>query len=139
MNKGWLALFLSIFTFGFYGFFAKISQLQGASSPLLTILTAFGTGIIALFVCLPQTNLSSLKQNKSCVLPGIVAGLFIGLGNIFIYKSIQTIPASIAFPANNLWILVTVFLCLIFLKEKLNVRQGIGILFALLAVFLLSR
>jgi len=139
MNKGWLVLFLSILSFGFFGFLARISQLKGASSFLLTILTAIGAGMIALFICLPQIDFSSLKQVKSCVLPGIAAGLCVGLGNIFLYKSLQTIPASIAFPANGLWILVTVFLCLVFLKEQINLIQGCGIMFAFFAVFLLSR
>ena len=139
MNKGWLVLLLSILSFGFFGFFARISQMKGASSLLLTILTAIGAGMIALFVCLPQIDLSSVKQVRSCLIPGVAAGLCVGLGNIFLYKSLQTIPASIAFPANGLWILVTVFLCLVFLKEQINLVQGCGIVFAFLAVFLLSR
>ena len=139
MNKGWLVLSFSILAFGFYGFFAKVSQLKGASSFLLTILTATGGVMIALFICLPQVDLSSVKQVKSCLIPGVAAGLCVGLGNIFLYKSLQAIPASIAFPASGLWILVTVSLCLIFLKEQINVVQGCGIACAFLAVFLLSR
>jgi uncharacterized membrane protein len=139
MHKGWLVLLLSILSFGFFGFFARISQMKGASSFLLTILTAIGGAMIALFVCLPQIDLSSVKNVKSCIIPGVAAGLCVGLGNIFLYKSLQTIPASIAFPANGLWILVTVFLCLVFLKEQISLVQGCGIGCAFLAVFLLSR
>jgi len=139
MSKGWLVLLLSILSFGFFGFFAKVSQFRGASSLLLTILTAIGGGMIALVICLPQVDLSSVKHVKSCIIPGIAAGLCVGLGNIFLYKSLQTIPASIAFPANGLWIFVTVFLCLIFLKEQISLVQGCGIVFAFLAVLLLSR
>ena len=47
-------------------------------------------------------------------------------------------PAYIVFPIISLFPVVTIFLSLIFLKEKANLRQWSGIILALIAILLLS-
>ena len=139
MSRGWLCLILSILAYGLWGFLAKLSQQRGASAYLLTILTALGTVIVAVGVCLPQLSGSLPRPLRSCILPGILGGVCVGLGNIFLYRSLHTVPASIAYPASTLYVLVTVLLSVVWLNERLDALHVFGILLGLTSVFILSR
>ncbi len=139
MKSGWLFLALNILGYGLWGFVAKISQNKGASSPVLSTLTTIGMVIVTLLIFVPQLNVSQLGLDKSYLLPGIAAGVFVGLGNLFLYKSLETLPFSIAYPASGLYVLLTVVLAILFLKEQLTVSRCIGIACSILAVFFLSK
>jgi drug/metabolite transporter (DMT)-like permease len=139
MKSGWPFLALNILGYGLWGFAAKIAQNKGASSPMLSTLTTTGMVIVTLLVFVPQLSVAQLGLDKSYLLPGLAAGVFVGLGNLFLYKSIETIPFSIAYPASGLYILLTVILAVLFLKEQLTVNRCIGIACSMLAVFFLSK
>jgi drug/metabolite transporter (DMT)-like permease len=139
VKTGSYFLALSVLSYGSWGFFAKISQSKGASCAMLTIFTAIGSGIIALSVGLPKLDLPQSYLGSVYVIAGVVAGLCVGLGNYFLYQSLHTVPVSIAYPLSGLYILVTVILAVLFLNEKITIDHGIGVAFAALAVFFLSK
>ena len=64
MKSGWLFLILSVLSYGFWGFAAKISVQRGASSTMLTILTAVGSGLLALVACVPLLDFAHLNLNS---------------------------------------------------------------------------
>lgn len=136
---GWTSLILATVCFGLWGYLSKVSQIKGASNWVLTVLVCLGTVIVSLFICMPFIDFENLKAQKHCILPGVLAGVSVGIGNIFLFQSIQTIPASVAFPVVSLNLLVTVILAVVFLKESLSIYQMIGIVFAVLAAILLSK
>ncbi len=61
------------------------------------------------------------------------------VGMISYFFLLNRFPASVAIPLSALYPAITVIFALIFLKETLSLTQVLGIFFALLAVFLLSR
>ena len=63
MKSGWLFLIRSVLSYGFWGF-AKISVQRGASSTMLTILTAVGSGLLALVACVPLLDFAHLNLNS---------------------------------------------------------------------------
>jgi uncharacterized membrane protein len=139
MKNGWTFLALNILSYGLWGLAAKIAQNKGASSPMLSTLTTTGMVIVTLLIFVPQLNVAQLGLDKSYLVPGIAAGVFVGLGNLFLYKSLETIPFSIAYPTSGLYILFTVVLAILFLKEQITVSRCIGIGCSMLAVFFLSK
>jgi transporter family protein len=139
MRIGWLYLVLNVLSYGFWGFAAKVSLQKGASSYMSATLTSIGTVIITLLVFAPHLGSPRLRLDRSYIIPGIVAGLCVALGNLFLYKSLDTIPVSIAYPLSGLYILITVALAIVFLKEQITINHAIGIVCSMLAVFFLSR
>ena len=139
MDTGWLFLILSIFIYGLWGFLAKVSQQRGASPHLLTVLTALGTVIVAVCVCLPRLSGALPRPFKSCLLPGILGGVCVGIANILLYRALQGIPASIVYPVSSLYVLVTVLLAVLFLHERLDALHAFGIVLAVVSIFILSR
>lgn len=139
MKSGWPFLALNILGYGLWGFVAKIAQNKGASSPMLSTLTTTGMVIVTLLIFVPQLDVAQLSLDKSYLIPGIAAGIFVGLGNLFLYKSLETLPFSIAYPTSGLYILLAVVLSILFLKEQITLSRCIGIGCSILAVFFLSK
>jgi transporter family protein len=74
---------------------------------------------------------------------GITFGLLAGLagcgGTILFYQLLAREPASLVVPMTSLYPAVTVVLSAAFLHEGLAATRIVGIVFAMVAVFLLSR
>jgi transporter family protein len=139
MKAGWLFLVLNVLSYGLWGFAAKVSQQKGASSYMSATLTTIGTVIVTLLIFAPQLDFSQLRLDKDYIMPGVVAGLCVALGNLLLYESLDTIPVSIAYPLSGLYILITVALAIVFLKEQITINHSIGVICSVLAVFFLSR
>jgi transporter family protein len=68
-----------------------------------------------------------------------ITGVLGGTGNIAFFKALSSGgQASIVVPATSLTPLVTVILGYVFLKEKTNTLQKIGVVLALIAIYILS-
>jgi transporter family protein len=127
--------FACIFWWGIWGFLAKIGS--DSSTPLqLQILFTIGMAPVVLFALLKLGF--RLKTNKSGAIYGIACGLFSGLGMLAYYASMQRGKASIVGPVTALFPLLTIFLAFLFLKEKVNRIQAIGMVLALCAIAILS-
>ena len=106
---------------------------------MLATLTTIGTVIITLLIFVPQLDFSQMRLDKGYIIPCVVAGSCVALGNLFLYKSLDTIPVSIAYPLSGLYILITVTLAIVFLKEQIMINHCIGVICSVLAVFFLSK
>jgi uncharacterized membrane protein len=73
------------------------------------------------------------------VVPGLVTGVCVALGNLFLYQALRTLPASIAYPLTGLYVLVTVLLAIFFLKERMTLNHWIGVVLAVAAAYFLSK
>ena len=69
----------------------------------------------------------------------LLAGISGGLGFLFFYQALEKGSASLVIPISSLYVLVAAVLAVIFLKEPLTLRKALGILFAVLAIILLSQ
>jgi transporter family protein len=70
---------------------------------------------------------------------GILNGIFTGLGLLAYYAAMARGKASVVGPVTALFPLLTVTLAFFLLKERMNHVQSIGMILALLSIFILSR
>jgi len=124
---------LSILFWGFWGFFSKMvgDKLDWGSIFILFGLSSF---LIAAFSS-PQ-SFSILLNKMSWI--ALLAGISGGLGFLFFYQALEKGPASLVIPISSLYVLVAAVLAFFFLKEPLTLRKALGILFAVVAIILLS-
>ncbi|MGY4384269.1 putative membrane protein [Pedobacter sp. UYP24] len=80
-----------------------------------------------------------VKPDVKGIIWGLIAGLLAIAGNIAVYKAFSSGGlAAIVIPVTNLYPLVTIFVAILFMKEKINIVNVIGILLAIPAVVMLS-
>jgi transporter family protein len=69
---------------------------------------------------------------------GLLTGILGGIGNVTFYLALSEGKASVIVPMIGLAPLITVVIALIILKESINRAQGIGLVLALISIYLLS-
>ncbi|HIH44257.1 MAG TPA: EamA family transporter, partial [Candidatus Methanoperedenaceae archaeon] len=69
---------------------------------------------------------------------GIAGGITAALATILFFLATQQAPLSRLAPVVNMSVMVAVFLGVVVLKEELNIRAGIGIVLAVISIYLLS-
>jgi uncharacterized membrane protein len=79
-----------------------------------------------------------LDYDRRSVLLASAVGLLGAGGQLFLFQALRQGPAYIVFPIISLYPVLTIFLSLMFLKERTYLRQWIGIILALIAMFFLS-
>jgi uncharacterized membrane protein len=136
-SKTWLffALTTTIF-WGIWGAFIEIPEKAGFPATLgysVWALTMIPCALVALAIIKwkPETDIKS-------VFLGSVIGLLGAGGQLILFEALRSGPAYIVFPFISLFPVVTIFLSLIFLKERAGFRQWSGIVLALVAIFFLS-
>ena len=130
-----LHAFACIFWWGLWGFLAKVGS--DSATPLqLQVLFTFGMLPVAV-VALLQLRFK-LATSRSGAVYGTLCGLFTGLGLLAYYASMQKGKASIVGPVTALFPLLTIVLAFLFLSEKLNRVQAIGMILAVGAIAILS-
>jgi transporter family protein len=124
-----------ILWWGVWGFLAKLGS--DSATPLqLQILFTFGMVPIAALALLQVRFKLAAKPRGAFY--GVLCGLFSGLGLLAYYASMQRGKASIVGPVTALFPLLTILLAFVFLKEKVNRVQAIGMILALCAITILS-
>ena len=79
-----------------------------------------------------------LETDTRSVLLGCIVGLTGSGGQLLLFQALRGGPAYIVFPLVSMFPIVSIFLSVMFLKERATKRQWIGILVALVAIFCLS-
>lgn len=131
--------FLAAFLNGIADFLNKvvINQVGAFSQSLAFIL-------IIQFVCLGNylwdkkgRKLPKLELKR--LLPTLLGGLLVAAGTMAMLFAFQYGPATVVAPATSAYVVVTILLSFIFLKEKVSASQFLLMVTTLLGVFLLSR
>jgi transporter family protein len=68
----------------------------------------------------------------------LIAGLLGSIGGLCFVHSVSRGKASVVITMTALYPLVTIILSFFFLRETITLKQGIGIVFALLAMLFLA-
>ena len=125
---------LTIICWGAWGIFAKIAigRVGWPTALLLSYLISAVLGFILLF---QKATFKIGYQNFIII---VLSALTVSLGSFFFYLLLNKKQASIVVPLTSLYPVITIILGVLFLREILNVKQVIGIIFALIAIFLLS-
>lgn len=133
----WLfyALITTIF-WGVWGAFIEIPEKSGFPATLGYVVWSFTMVPCALFA-LKKINWKLEYDSRSIILGSTVGFLGAG-GQLLLFQALRQGPAYIVFPIISLSPVLTIILSLVFLKERTHLRQWIGIILALVAIFFLS-
>lgn len=126
---------LTVVVWGIWGLFSKIASNYAKPRQALIFQTvgvlAFGLVVLAVE-----------KFRIEWSLPGFswaaLAGFLVFVGFLTFFAALEQGKASTVVTLSALYPLVTIVLSIVFLREKLTTRQGIGILLALIASALLA-
>ncbi|MBI2671964.1 EamA family transporter [Candidatus Woesearchaeota archaeon] len=126
---------LAVLTWGVWGFFGKLASnyIPGVYIRIFETIGIVMTTILLLFFIkfeFPSSNIG--------IFYAIVTGFIGSLGVLFFYFAIKSGKLAVVVPLTALYPALTVLLSVLILKEQINLYQGIGILFAIIAGILLS-
>lgn len=134
--NGWfLYVIFAIIFWGVSLFLPKLAT-NNMNPKSVLIYQEAGALIVTIFVLWlinfkPETNIQGMTV-------GILAGITGVLGTLFFLFAISKGTSIITVPATALYPLVSILLAFIILKEPITLKQVTGILFALIAIILLS-
>ena len=134
----WLTLSLiTIAVFGVWGFVSTVIAKEVA--PLTAqVLCTIGLLPVALILGFSQ-NLRKGTNFGAGIAIATLTGVLGGSGNVALYKALQMGgEGSVVVPFTGMYPLVTVILARVLLKERLNRIQTLGIVLALIAIYLFS-
>jgi transporter family protein len=132
----WLALSLaSLGLWGLWGVLSKVAT-QRLGPQVAYLLGIFGY-LPVLGILLYETQ-GKVPWQPWGWAAALAAGMSTGFALFFFFRALHHGAASVVVPLTSLYPLVTVLLSWLFLKESLNPKQLIGLVFAMAAVWLLS-
>jgi len=132
----WLpAAFLALFSFGLWGLFTKLAIVYVDSKSALVFQT-IGVAIVGLVTLYllnfkPATDIKGLSY-------GLLTGIAYGVGCLFYFIAADKGKIITVVTLTALYPLVTILLSYLLLKEGINLKQLLGIGFAIVAIYLLS-
>jgi uncharacterized membrane protein len=117
------------------GAFLEKPALRGLDATQLNALVAIGmTAVAGVAFALKGPSLPMTKHT----LAGIGVGGMIGVASVFYFLGLRTLPVSVAAAAANTYVVVTVLLSAIVLRQPLTRARGGAIVLTLLGVTLLA-
>lgn len=136
-NKLWLIYaIITTITWGIWGAFIEIPEKAGFPATLGYSIWAL-TMIPCALIALKFINFK-LEVDKKSIFWGLLIGLTGAGGQLLLFEALREGPAYIIFPIISLYPVVTIGLSIWISKERTNKRSWIGIILALIAIFLLS-
>jgi uncharacterized membrane protein len=133
----WLVFaFVTASFWGVWGAFIEIPEKSGFPTTLGYVVWSLTMIPCALFA-LHRINWKP-ETDKRSVFNGTLAGLLGCGGQLLLFQALRHGPAYIVFPIVSLSPVITIFLSLVFLKERANFIQWVGIFLSLIAMFLLA-
>jgi transporter family protein len=129
------AAMVSLICFGLWGFFSKITieYIDAKSALVYQSIGVLLIGILALALLnfKPATEIKGISF-------GFLTGLAYGVGCLFYFIAADKGKVTTVVTMTALYPIVTIFLAYLLLHETINIRQGVGVLFALVAIYLLA-
>ena len=132
----WLvSSFFALLFFGLWGFFSKLALFHLNARAAL-ILQTIGVILTSLFLLkgMHHRELWSIKGSHF----GILTGVTYGLGCLFYLMAVDKGKLVTVVTLTALYPLITIFCSFIWLDETINLKQALGIGFAVLSILLLS-
>ncbi|MCB5230665.1 MAG: EamA family transporter [Candidatus Cloacimonas sp.] len=127
---------LSLFFYGFWAFFPKVASLYLPVKEVIVYET-IGAIIVAASVFI------SMRGKYEFSWPGLIFSILAGItglvGTLFFLKALTSSDkTSVIVTMTALYPLITIILAVLFLKETITLKNGIGIAFALIAMYLFA-
>lgn len=132
--KDWrfLIIFYIVCT-GIWGVVQKLASMK-LNTMTLSFVAVISASLVVAVASIKGLQFHSLKG----VLTAVLGGFLGGVATIALYGALRRAPASIVIPLSSLSVVITVILSYFFLKETIGIRHIAGIIFGILAIFLLT-
>lgn len=136
IEKWYLLGLLAVLCFGVGSFFGKLASLNDVQ-PRVYFFEAMGTLTVffTYFIFKKSEILSGFSFNYFA----LAMGLTWGIGTVLFILALESSKLSLITPLTALYPAVTVILAYLFLAEKLELRELVGILLAILSIFLIVK
>ena len=133
----WLpAAILALLSFGIWGLFTKLAivYVDSKSALVYQTLGVLIIGIITLSLLdfKPATDLKGISF-------GILTGIAYGIGCLFYFIAADKGKIVTVVTMTALYPLITILLSYVILKEGINLKQCVGIILALAAIYFMSQ
>lgn len=135
MNNGLVFAIFTLVLWGLWGFFPKLAT--NNISPK-SVLIFQNVATIVVTICVLISINFKPEINAKGVAFSIISGLVGAIGGLFFLYSISKGKASVTVTITSLYPIITIALAFFILKEPISLKQGIGIIFALIAMVLFS-
>lgn len=135
MKTWYLYALLTILTWGVWGVFSKFASAHSKPRQIL-IFQSVGVLAFALVVlCVERFRIEWSVPGFSW---SVAAGFFTFIGFLTFFAALEQGKASTVVTLSALYPVVTILLSVIFLRERISLKEGAGIVFALIASVLLA-
>lgn len=129
------AAVLALFSFGLWGFFTKLA-VNHIDSKSALIYQTLGVAIVGL-IMLSSVNFKPTSNPKGLMYALLTGGAY-GIGCLFYFIAASKGKIITVVTLTALYPLITILLAYLLLKEIVNIKQGIGIILAFVAIVLMS-
>lgn len=134
----YLPLVLTSMTFlGIYYFLVKLLSVHIPSLIIILIGSMLTSVVIYTYLFFTQTRV--FPKRKKHMLYALIVSIPMVIGLIAYYSAIDRGPVSVVTPIYGLNAMVTAFLGIFILREKVSVTRVLGLILAVTAIVLLSR
>lgn len=134
--KAWILPTIgTIICWGFWSFIPKITTRY--IDPKSAVIYEVIGGVFLSVVVLAAMKFQVQTHPKGIALAAS-AGLLGFVGALCFLYAVSKGPVSVIAPLSSLYPILAVILAIVFLNEALTIKQGIGILFAVVAVILVA-
>ncbi len=125
---------IALVFWGLWAYFSKILSNQ-MKTEMLAFYTTVGSLIAITIYTLFRTKISVTAISGYAMLIGAIAMI----ATFAFYAALAKGPVSVVVPWTGLYIFIPVILGFIFLREPITINHILGILFAVAAIFFLSK
>ncbi|WP_411813382.1 EamA family transporter [Chlorogloeopsis sp. ULAP02] len=124
---------MSLFLFGFWGFFSKLATnyINPKSVLIYDIVGAIFVGLLFISV-----NNLEWRGDTRGIFYAVITGVTGTLATLFYLVAVSKGSSSIVLPLTSLYPAITVFLAFFILREPMTLRHSIGIILAIFAIIL---
>ncbi len=126
---------LALIIYGFWGFFPKLAV--NYIHPMSALIYEVGGALVIGLCCLIFVDFRP-DFNPRGVFFAVLTGICGMLGTLFFFAAASKGKISVIVSLTALYPLITIFLAAVFLKESLTIKQIMGMVFAFIAIYLLS-
>lgn len=137
MNELLLLGLMVIILWGIWGFAAKVAVSDMGLQAMLWI--ALISDIFIVLYLILSNQFFPLRIEERGMIYSIISRFTGGIAIILFYILLKKYQASIVLPLTSLYPVVVVILGIVILKEKITYLNGIGVVLALISIYLLSK
>ena len=126
---------IALFLYGVWGYWG--TKASNFISPLsITFYSSLGV-LISGFIALILLDFKPELCVKGSTY-GLLNGLASGIGCIFFILALRNGPTMPVVLVTSMYPMITLLLCVLFLKQGLTIKHGLGMVFAILALILFA-